>query len=173
MRRITKESVVNRPSRELVKSLAFLKNEAFASKDMKVTHLGGSTVHQLIARSLLVDPEVNPVRHVACGIDRLSPEPSYSLMLIEHRPSHLTQGSIFPFHHAILGGVYGLDNWCSRPKSWQKVSKREFLSFEPLSLRITCMASLCLAFLNLKTGSGTKPNVLPFSSKNKTQAYRE
>jgi hypothetical protein len=24
-------------------------------------------------------------------------------MLIEHRPSHLTQGSIFPFHHAILG----------------------------------------------------------------------
>jgi hypothetical protein len=24
-------------------------------------------------------------------------------MLIEHRPSHLTQGSVFPFHHAILG----------------------------------------------------------------------
>jgi hypothetical protein len=24
-------------------------------------------------------------------------------MLIEHRPSHLTQGSIFPFHHIIPG----------------------------------------------------------------------
>jgi hypothetical protein len=24
-------------------------------------------------------------------------------MLIEYRPSHLTQGSVFPFHHAILG----------------------------------------------------------------------
>jgi hypothetical protein len=24
-------------------------------------------------------------------------------MLIEHRPSHLTQGSVFPFYHAILG----------------------------------------------------------------------
>jgi hypothetical protein len=24
-------------------------------------------------------------------------------MLIEHRPSHLTQGFVFPFHHAILG----------------------------------------------------------------------
>jgi hypothetical protein len=24
-------------------------------------------------------------------------------MLIEHRPSHLTQGSIFSFYHAILG----------------------------------------------------------------------
>jgi hypothetical protein len=31
-------------------------------------------------------------------------------MLIKHRPSHLTQGSIFSFHHAILGGVYGLEN---------------------------------------------------------------
>jgi hypothetical protein len=24
-------------------------------------------------------------------------------MLIEHGPSHLTQGPVFPFHHAILG----------------------------------------------------------------------
>jgi hypothetical protein len=24
-------------------------------------------------------------------------------MLKEHHPSHLTQGSVFPFHHAILG----------------------------------------------------------------------
>jgi hypothetical protein len=28
-------------------------------------------------------------------------------MLIEHRPSHLTQGSVFPFHHAILGRHIG------------------------------------------------------------------
>jgi hypothetical protein len=49
-------------------------------------------------------------------------------MLIEHRPSHLTQGFVFPSHHAILGGVYGLENRCSMPKSWQKVSKREFLN---------------------------------------------
>jgi hypothetical protein len=25
-------------------------------------------------------------------------------MLVEHRPGHLTQGFVFPFHHAILGG---------------------------------------------------------------------
>jgi hypothetical protein len=24
-------------------------------------------------------------------------------MLVEHRPSHLSHGSVFPFHHAILG----------------------------------------------------------------------
>jgi hypothetical protein len=47
--------------------------------------------------------EVDPVRNIACSIHRLSPEPSRSPMLIKHRPSHLTQGSVFPFHNAILG----------------------------------------------------------------------
>jgi hypothetical protein len=31
-------------------------------------------------------------------------------MLIKHRPSHRTQGPVFPFHNTILGGVYGLEN---------------------------------------------------------------
>jgi hypothetical protein len=70
---------------------------------MKVTHIGCVPVHQLIARFLLVNPEVDPVRNIARGIDRLSPEPSQSPMLIKHRPSHLTQGSIFRFHNTILG----------------------------------------------------------------------
>jgi hypothetical protein len=70
---------------------------------MEVTHLGCATVHQLVTGSLLVDSEVDTVRNVARGIDRLSPEPSRSPMLIEHRPSHLTHGSVFPSHHAILG----------------------------------------------------------------------
>jgi hypothetical protein len=37
------------------------------------------------------------------GIQRLSPESSRSPLLIKHRPSHLTQCSIFPFHNTILG----------------------------------------------------------------------
>jgi hypothetical protein len=60
-------------------------------------------VHQFITGFLLVDSEVDSVRNIARGIDRLNPEPSRSPMLIERRPSHLTQGSVFPFHHAILG----------------------------------------------------------------------
>jgi hypothetical protein len=60
-------------------------------------------MHQLVTGFLLVNPEVNPVQHIARGFDRLSTEPSWSHMLVEHRPSHLAQGSIFPFHHAILG----------------------------------------------------------------------
>jgi hypothetical protein len=64
------------------------------------------------------------------------------------------------------GGVYGLENWCSRPKSRQRVSKREFLNSEPLSLWIAHMASPYLSFLNLK-------KVSPFSSRKNTHAYRE
>jgi hypothetical protein len=70
---------------------------------MEVTHLGCATMHQLITGFLLVHSEVDPVRNVACGIHCLNPEPSWSPMLIEHRLSHLTQGSIFSFYHAILG----------------------------------------------------------------------
>jgi hypothetical protein len=100
---VTKENAIDRPSLELVQLLTFLKNEAFTTKDMEVTHLGCAIVHQLVTGFLLVNPEVDPIQHIARGIDRLSPEPSRSPMLIEHHPSHLAQGPVFPFHHAILG----------------------------------------------------------------------
>jgi hypothetical protein len=103
MRCITKENTIDRTSLELVHLLPFLKNEAFTTKDMEVTHLGCATMHQLVTGFLLVNSEVDIVRHVARGIYHLSLEPSWSLMLIEHRPSHLAQGPIIPFHHAILG----------------------------------------------------------------------
>jgi hypothetical protein len=102
VRCITKENTIDRASLELVQLLPFLKDKALAAKDMEVTHLGCATVHQLITSFLLVDSEVDLVRNIARGIDRLSPEPSQSPMLTEHRSSHLTQGSVFPFHHAIM-----------------------------------------------------------------------
>jgi hypothetical protein len=70
---------------------------------MEVTHLGCATVHQLIIGFLLLHSEVDLVRNIARGIHHLSPEPSRSPMLIKHHPSHLTQGSVFPFHNTILG----------------------------------------------------------------------
>jgi hypothetical protein len=110
VRCITKEHIIDRPSLKLVQLLPFLKDKALATKDMEVTHLGCATVHQLVTGFLFVHSEVDPVRNIARGIHRLSPEPSRSPMLIKHRPSHLTQGSVFPFHNTILGGVYGLKN---------------------------------------------------------------
>jgi hypothetical protein len=47
--------------------------------------------------------EVDTIRNIARGIHRLSPELSQIPMLIKHRPSHLTEGSVFPFHNTILG----------------------------------------------------------------------
>jgi hypothetical protein len=107
---ITKENTIDRHSLKLVQLLPFLKDKALATKDMEMTHLGCATVHQLVTGFVLMHSEVDPVQNIAHGIHRLSPEPSRSPMLIEHRPSHLTQGSVFPFHNTILGRRYGLEN---------------------------------------------------------------
>jgi hypothetical protein len=103
VRCITKENTIDRPSLKLIQLLPFLKDKALKTKDMEVIHLGYATMHQLVAGFLLMHSEIDPVRNIARGIHRLSPEPSRSPMLIEHRPSHLTQGSVFPFHNTILG----------------------------------------------------------------------
>jgi hypothetical protein len=103
VRCITKENTIDQPSLKLIQLLPFLKDKALATKDMEVTHLGCATVHQLVTCFLLVYSEVDPVRNIARGIHYVSPEPSRSPMLIEHRPSYLTQGSVFPFHNTILG----------------------------------------------------------------------
>jgi hypothetical protein len=44
VRCITKENTIDRPSLELIQLLSFLKDKAFATKDMKVTHLGCAPV---------------------------------------------------------------------------------------------------------------------------------
>jgi hypothetical protein len=152
---------------------------------MEVTHLECATVHQLIAGFLLLHSEVDPVRHIARGVHRLSPELSRSPMLIKHRPSHLTQDYVLHFHNTILGRhirtrklvskreFLNSQNWCSRPRSWQKVSKREFLNSEPLSLWIAHMASSCLSFLNLKTRSRTKNQTSPPYPQERTATHTE
>jgi hypothetical protein len=103
MRCITKENTIDRASLKLIQLLPFLQNKALATKAMEVTHHGCATVHQLVAGFLLIHSEVDPVRHKERGIHRLNPELSGSPMLIKHHPSHLTQGSVLPFHNTILG----------------------------------------------------------------------
>jgi hypothetical protein len=102
MRCITKENTIDRHSLQLIQLLPFLKNETLATKDMEVTHFGCATMHELVASSLLMHSEVDPVRHIARGVHRPSPKPSRSPMLIKHRSSHLTQGPVFSFpqHHS-------------------------------------------------------------------------
>jgi hypothetical protein len=61
MRCVTKENAIERPSLELVQLLPFLKDEAFTTKDMEVTHLGCATMHQLVTGFLHVNSEVDPI----------------------------------------------------------------------------------------------------------------
>jgi hypothetical protein len=72
VRCITKENTINRPSLKLIQLLPFLQHKALATKDMEVTHLGCATVHQLVAGFFLLNPEVDPVRHIARFMHRLS-----------------------------------------------------------------------------------------------------
>jgi hypothetical protein len=108
VRCITKENTIDQPNLKLVQLLLFLKDKALATKDMEVTHLGCATVHQLVTGFLLMHSEVDPVRNIARGIHRLSPEPSRSPMLIKHCLSHLTRCFVFPFHNTIVGRVLKL-----------------------------------------------------------------
>jgi hypothetical protein len=70
------KNAIDKPSLKLFQLLTFLQDKAFTNKYMEVTNLWFATMHQLIAGFLLVGPKLNPVRHIAHGIDRLSPKPS-------------------------------------------------------------------------------------------------
>jgi hypothetical protein len=156
------KNIIDRPSLKLVQLLPFLKDKALATKDMEVTHLGCVTVRQLVTSFLLVHSEVDPVRNIARGIYRLSPEPSRSTMLIEHRPSHLTQGSIFPFHNTILGRRIRTQKLVFKSQVMAKGFKARVSEFQAIVTTDRLCGIPCLSFLNLKTRSRTKPNVSPF-----------
>jgi hypothetical protein len=64
-------------------------------------------VHELIVRLVQEGPEKNPVPNMASGIYRLRTISSQSPMFVEHHPSHLTKGTIFPLHYTILTSLIG------------------------------------------------------------------
>jgi hypothetical protein len=64
-------------------------------------------MHELIAHLVQEGPQKNPVLNMASGIHRFRPISSRSPMLIEHRPSHLTKGTIFPLNYTILTSHIG------------------------------------------------------------------
>jgi hypothetical protein len=170
---MTKENTIDRPSLKLIQLLSFLKDKALATKDMEVTHLGSATVHQLVTGFLLMHSEVDPVRNIARGIDRLIPEPSQSPMLIKHRPSHLTQGSIFPFYDTILRRRIWTRKLVFKTQVMAEGFKTRVYEFRAIVIA-NCSYGISVPLVpQLKTRSRTKPNVSPFSSRKNTHAYRE
>jgi hypothetical protein len=100
---ISKENPITRSSLKLVE-FSLLMNTTLAAKNSEMTHLGCLTMHKLITGLPLESSQYNPIGDMTGRIDRLSPIPPRSPVLIEHRPSYLTKSPIFPFHDSILRG---------------------------------------------------------------------
>jgi hypothetical protein len=106
MTSITQENLIGRPQLKLIKP-ALLENEAPTTKSPEMAHSRCSPVHELIARLVQEGPQKNPVPNMASGIHRFRPISPRSPMLIKHRPSHLTKGTILPLNHTILTSHIG------------------------------------------------------------------
>ena len=106
MTSIAQEDPIGRPRLKLIKP-TLLENKAPTTKSPEMAHSRCSPVHELIAHLVQEGPEKNLVPNMASGIHRLSPISPRSPMLVEHRPSHLTKGTIFPLNHTILTSYIG------------------------------------------------------------------
>jgi chemotaxis receptor (MCP) glutamine deamidase CheD len=84
-----------------------LENEAPTTKIPEMAHYGCSPMHKLIARLVQEGPQKNPLPNMASGIHHFRPISPRSPMLIKHRPSHLTKGTIIPLNHTILTSHIG------------------------------------------------------------------
>jgi hypothetical protein len=101
MTSITQENPIGGPRLKLIKP-TLLENKAPTAKSLEMAHSRCSPVHELIAHLVQEGPQKNPVLNMASGIHRLRPISSRSPMLVEHHPSHLTKGMIFPLNYTIL-----------------------------------------------------------------------
>jgi hypothetical protein len=106
MTSITQENPIERPRLKLIKP-TILENEALTTKSLEMAHSRCSPVHELIARLIQEGPQKNLVPNMASGIRRLHPISPQSPMLIKHRLSHLTKGTIFPLNHTIMTSHVG------------------------------------------------------------------
>jgi hypothetical protein len=103
---ITRENSIGGPRLKLIKP-TLLENKAPTTESHEMAHSRCSPLHELIARLVHKSPKKNPVPNMARGIHRLSPIFPRSSMLVEHHPSHLTEGTILPLNHTILTSHIG------------------------------------------------------------------
>jgi hypothetical protein len=106
MTSITQENPIRGPRLKLIKP-TLLENKAPTTKSPEMAHSMCSPVHEIISCLVQEGPQKNPVPNMASNIHRLHPISSRGPMLIEHQPSHLTKGTIFPLNYTILTGHIG------------------------------------------------------------------
>jgi hypothetical protein len=106
MTSITQENSIGGPRLKLIKP-NLLENKAPTTKSPKMAHSRCSPMHELVARLVQESLKKNPIPNMACGIHRLVPISLRGPMLVEHRPSHLTKGTIFSLNHTSLTSQIG------------------------------------------------------------------
>jgi hypothetical protein len=104
-------------------------------------------MHELIACLVQKGPKKNPIPNMARGIHRFSPISPRSPMLVEHRPSHLTKGTIFPLNHAILTSHIRRRELMFETQITTKGFEMRVFKFNAIVLRIARTTSPFLSFL--------------------------
>jgi hypothetical protein len=103
---ITQKHSIEGPRIKLIKP-TLLEDKTPTTKSPEMAHSRCSPMHELIPRLLYKCLKKNLVPNMACSVHRLSPISPWSPMLVEHHPSHLTKGAVFPLNHTILTSHMG------------------------------------------------------------------
>jgi hypothetical protein len=94
-------------------------------------------------------------------------------MLIEHRLSHLTQGSVFSFYNTILGRRIQTRKLVFKTQVMAKGFETRVSEFRAI-VTADCSYGISVPFVPQPQDKiSTKPNVSPFSSRKNTHAYRK
>jgi hypothetical protein len=107
---------------------------------------------------------------MASGIHRLSPKSPRSPMLIKHRPSHLTKGTIFPLNHTILTSHIGIRKLMFETQITTKGFEMRVFKFTTI-VATNSSNNISMSFvLQPQDQISHKTKRLPLSAKKKTQA---
>jgi hypothetical protein len=94
-------------------------------------------------------------------------------MLIKHRLSHLTQGSIFPFHNTILGKCIRTQKLVFKTQVMAKGFEARASEFRAI-VTANCPYGISVPLIPQPQDKiSNKTKRLPFSSRKSTHAYRE
>jgi hypothetical protein len=122
MIKITQKYSIRGSRLKLIKP-TLLENKTPTTKSPEIAQSRCSPMHELIAHLVQEGLKKNTVPNMACGIHRLSPISLQSSMLVEHHPSHLTKGTIFPLNHTILTSDVGSGKLMFETQIMKKVLK--------------------------------------------------
>jgi hypothetical protein len=127
-------------------------------------------VDELIAHLVQEGRQKNPVANMASGIHRLRSISSRSPMLVEHLPSHLTKGTIFPLNYTIPTRHIGRRKLMFETQIMTKGFKTRAFKFTTIVSTNSSNSISIPLILQPQDQIQNKTKRLPLLAKKKTQA---